>query len=429
MIGPIRLVTGVCLSTVLAAGIQVHDSHRSTQIESLTEQTDRYSLEHHQAFAAFMQKHGRSYRRHSDEYLHRLSIFVRHMSKALSINARPNQLWHAGASPLADLTPEELLQKKGWFGAATAARGNHPIPGNLRSGMSLLEAMTGSALPDTVDKWNNLESLAEVVDQGGCGSCWAVTSSVVLSSHAEIYNSSKRSFSIEELLNCVPNPAKCGGDGGCEGATVELAMNYVLSNPVLTSSQDPYTARDARCKVETKGVSMIHGDAEDVLKQQEALATPGIHTATPSRVTSFGMYAYQRLPENKYEPLMRAVYERGPVAISVAADGWEYYMDGIFDSCDKDAVINHAVTLIGYGKDPSGPKFWLIQNSWGPSFGENGRIRLLRSDAEESYCGMDNQPQQGTGCENGPVAVKVCGMCGILYDNVVPYFQKPDSTV
>ena len=53
-------------------------------------------------------------------------------------------------------------------------------------------------------------------------------------------------------------------------------------------------------------------------------------------------------------------------------------------------------------------------------FGENGKIRLLRQDAEEDYCGTDNQPELGTACEGGPASVRVCGQCGILYDNVVP---------
>ena len=81
-------------------------------------------------------------------------------------------------------------------------------------------------------------------------------------------------------------------------------------------------------------------------------------------------------------------------------------------------MIDHAVTLIGYGKDPkSGDKFYLIQNSWGNSWGEasadvlffchvkhstftlepqGGRIRLLRNDVDESQqCGWDRQPEKG----------------------------------
>ena len=46
-------------------------------------------------------------------------------------------------------------------------------------------------------------------------------------------------------------------------------------------------------------------------------------------------------------------------------------MEGVFDGCKKNAVIDHAVVLIAYGKDTStGKKFWTIQNSWGDYFGE-----------------------------------------------------------
>lgn len=80
------------------------------------------------------------------------------------------------------------------------------------------------------------------------------------------------------------------------------------------------------------------------------------------------------------------------------------------------------MTLIGYGKDDD--KFWLIQNSWGADWGDAGRVKLLRRDSDESECGTDKQPEVGTGCDGGPKEVKVCGMCGILYDSVVAKFEK-----
>jgi len=124
---------------------------------------------------------------------------------------------------------------------------------------------------------------------------------------------------------------------------------------------------------------------------------------------------------------MRAVVEHGPVAVSVAASGWSSYMQGIFDHCNVDAVIDHAVTLIGYGRDDDlGEKFWLIQNSWGGDWGEHGRVRILRRDSDETECGVDRQPEVGTACDGGPTEVPVCGMCGILYDSVVPHFAKSD---
>merc|ERR1719409_2141064 len=103
-------------------------------------------------------------------------------------------------------------------------------------------------------------------------------------------------------------------------------------------------------------------------------------------------------------PLRHALVERGPAAVAVFASKWFSYSHGIFDSCERDAVIDHAVVLLGYGSDRElGAKYWLIQNSWGPEWGESGRIRLLRQHNDETeYCGIDSQPQEGTGCEGGP---------------------------
>merc|ERR1719197_732280 len=87
---------------------------------------------------------------------------------------------------------------------------------------------------------------------------------------------------------------------------------------------------------------------------------------------AFGMTGWETLPKNKYEPLARALAERGPVAVSVAADAWFNYDNGIFNGCGKDAVIDHAVVAMGYGEDATtGNKYWLIQNSWGKDWGED----------------------------------------------------------
>ena len=75
--------------------------------------------------------------------------------------------------------------------------------------------------------------------------------------------------------------------------------------------------------------------------------------------------------------------------------------------------------LVGYGTDPETGDYWLVKNSWGPQYGENGYIRLKRES--EAICGTDSTPAMGTACEgDGNAVQKVCGMCGILFDTSYP---------
>jgi len=283
-----------------------------------------------------------------------------------------------------------------------------------------LAQLSSTETPEQFLNWTSLKALDNVRDQGGCGSCWAVTASTVLDTHAEIYKSQQRSFSAQELVSCVPNVRKCGGTGKCGGATVELAFQYVMEHPLQTDADVPYDGPDGSCKEPSSLVQQSHGSTDlDV-------AAVGSHSAASDSPGMQFMSGWERLPENEYSPLLRAIYERGPVAVSVDASKWSSYESGIFDSCDQDAVINHAVTLIGYGRDKSlNAGYYMIQNSWGPSWGEDGKIRLLRKEDDDHFCGTDHQPQEGTGCEGGPKEVRVCGMCGILYDNAVPHFRHP----
>lgn len=140
--------------------------------------------------------------------------------------------------------------------------------------------------------------------------------------------------------------------------------------------------------------------------------------AYPSK-TRARVSGWNQLPSNKNEPIVQALVSQGPAVVSVDGNNWFDYKQGVFDGCDKDAVLGHAVLLKGYGED-AGKKYWRIQNSWGYDWGENGHIRLARPDDEDNYCGTDRKPQEGSGCDGGPSEITVCGMCGMLYEAIVP---------
>jgi cathepsin L len=62
-----------------------------------------------------------------------------------------------------------------------------------------------------------------------------------------------------------------------------------------------------------------------------------------------------------------------PLSIAINADGWQYYAKGIYTDC-RAGVSNHGVVLAGMDSTS-----WLIKNSWGYSWGEDGYIRVSRT--------------------------------------------------
>jgi len=255
------------------------------------------------------------------------------------------------------------------------------------------------SIPESGD-WTHLQIGQRVPDQGACGSCWAIAASTTLQGNYELYSGKSRTFSVQEMVSCIPNPQECGGQGGCRGATLELAMDWVLKHGCTQDHETPYQARDTACT-----------------KERTILAS------SPSAGQALGMLGWEKLQENSYDKLILAMQD-GPVGVSVAAGDWFQYSTGIFDGCFKDTIIDHAVTMVAYGAE-NNVKYWRIQNSWGPHWGEAGYMRLLRrEDDSTNWCGINNKPELGTGCKGGPSQVTVCGMCGILYDSVIPHFKS-----
>jgi len=83
---------------------------------------------------------------------------------------------------------------------------------------------------------------------------------------------------------------------------------------------------------------------------------------------------YHRVEQGNINQL-KAALTQGPVGVSVDASGvFKAYTGGILDSgCGTN--LNHAILAVGYGSE-NGTEYWIVRNSWGPAWGEQGYIRI-----------------------------------------------------
>jgi cathepsin L len=291
----------------------------------------------------------------SAEYASRKAIFEQQVESIVAFNRDPTQTYKQGVNRHTDLTHNEFKQN-----IRGIAKGMKNSVGNsyLRS-LSASEHQTPTkeemaALPTNVD-WRDHGVVTPVKDQGHCGSCWAFASAATLESHAAINSGSLKTLSTQQLVSCIPNPMSCGGSGGCGGAITELAFSYVqlygLTSEYKYSYQSYYSGETGACQY------------EELLPSAEVEAD-----------------GYIRLPLNDYDALLHAVATVGPVTVSVDASQWKNYESGVFNGCSytDNIDIDHAVVLVGYGTDETLGDFWLVRNSWGTGYGENGYIRIHR---------------------------------------------------
>jgi len=85
---------------------------------------------------------------------------------------------------------------------------------------------------------------------------------------------------------------------------------------------------------------------------------------------------------------MKAAATSGPFSVAIQADQmvFQNYRSGIFDSTKCGFNLDHAVGLVGWGKE-NGREYWIVRNSWGRSWGEHGYIRMA-IESGRGVCGV-----------------------------------------
>ncbi|KAL9268138.1 Vignain-like protein [Drosera capensis] len=208
-------------------------------------------------------------------------------------------------------------------------------------------------LPLSVD-WRLRGAVNPIKNQGKCGSCWAFSAVGAIEGINQIRTNQLVSLSEQELVDCDKD------DSGCNGGLMEQAFAFVKRIGGLTTERDyPYSANDGTC---------------DSSKQNSIAVT---------------IDGYEVVPQNDENALMKAVANQ-PVSVSIDAgsSSMQFYSEGVFTG-DCGTQLNHGVVSVGYGATQDGTKYWIVRNSWGTSWGEQGYIRMQRgTDAKEGLCGI-----------------------------------------
>jgi cathepsin C len=221
-------------------------------------------------------------------------------------------------------------------------------------------------LPKSVD-WRDAKGgqnfLEPVADQGACGSCWAVSGMRMLTARHKIAQnkSSVLPWSISFPLYCSEY------NQGCEGGYGYLLGRWSEHVGLLPATCAVYKDSGTKCAVNASCVNELKKSGEPRWR------------ATTSR------YLGGRQDLVTEALLMRELYERGPVIVSLSGaqigDDFMFYAGGVYTGEEfkpEDASGGHAVTLVGYGEEDAKP-YWVVQNSWGADWGEDGYVRMARS--------------------------------------------------
>lgn len=222
-------------------------------------------------------------------------------------------------------------------------------------------------VPESVN-WVEKGAVTGVKNQGQCGSCWSFSTTGALEGAYFIKNGELLSFSEQELVDC-DNFKNGGKDHGCNGGLMDNAFQWIEKNKGLCLESDyKYVSGETKKSGTCTSCEPVEGSA---------------------------VIDYYDVPVNSDEEMMYALSKQ-PISVAIQADqkDFQLYKSGVFTG-ECGTKLDHGVLLVGYGSEQDGD-YYLLKNSWGTSWGDNGYIKLGKGDSFNSGKGQCGVLMQGS---------------------------------
>ncbi|XP_064623836.1 cathepsin F-like [Lineus longissimus] len=294
---------------------------------------------HYGMFQSFKMKFNKIYASKEEE-LRRFRIFQENMIKARKIQSMEMGTARYGATKFSDLTEEEF-------------RKNYLSPA-WKADNTMKKAKTPNIVaPDAFD-WRDHNVVTEVKNQGSCGSCWAFSTTGNIEGQWALKKKNLVSLSEQELVDCDKV------DQGCNGGLPSQAYKEIIRLGGLEGETDyPYKGRNDKCAMERSKVKVYINDSVTISTDEAQMAT--------------------------------WLAANGPISIGINANAMQFYFGGISHPwkifCSPEN-LDHGVLIVGYGLKGSEP-YWIVKNSWGPTWGEKGYYLVYRG---AGVCGLNRMP-------------------------------------
>lgn len=205
-----------------------------------------------------------------------------------------------------------------------------------------------------------------------CGSCWAMGSSSALADRLNIMQGpakmSQNMLSVQNILSCGNDYDQCGTcEGGDDGPVYQYAKNHGIPGESCSN----YMAVDTTCR---------SGRVSEKNKPQCYTCSPSGFPACKEIKDFSKLFVSEFGDCSGYEKMKAEIYKRGPISCGIdATDKMEKYTGGIYSEPGAEE-IDHIISVVGWGVDKeTKDEYWLVRNSWGNPWGEEGYMRIVTS--------------------------------------------------